>query len=77
MSYSEKQLLSGISAEIFYFVYKEKATIINWTIHDFISVVAGKKINKIKDNRVSKADNVAVVGTLEFANWMARFRPDL
>ena len=43
MSYSEKQLLTGISPEIFYFVYKEKATIINWTIHDFISVVAEKK----------------------------------
>ena len=43
MSYSEKQLLSDISAEIFYLVYKQKATIINWTIHDFISVVAEKK----------------------------------
>ena len=78
MSYSEKQLLSGISAEIFYFVYKEKATIINWTIHDFISdVVAEKKINKIKDSRVSKADSVALVGTLKFANWMTRFREPL
>lgn len=49
MSYSEKQLLSGISEEIFYLVHKEKATIINWTIHDFISVVAEK--NDKQDER--------------------------